>query len=279
MPEPELYETHSHTPLCKHADGLPGEYAAVAEERGLHGLTVTCHGPLPDGLSAKVRMRPSEFGAYLRLVEEARTEWEGRVDVRLGLESDFLPGLEEWADALHRKADFDYVIGSVHPHIPEYRERYHSGSWPEFHRIYFRHLAEAAETGLYDCLAHPDIVKNLGTEEWDLEALMPEIEAALDRIAQTGVAMELNTSGRFKKVAEMNPAPSILAAMKERDIPVVVGADAHMPERVGEGFLEAFRLLSETGYDETVYFLEREPVRVPIARAEQVLHAAVAQDG
>ena len=71
-----LYETHMHTPLCKHADGLPGEYAAVAEQRGLKGIIVTCHSPMPDDFSISVRMEPGQFGEYVSLVEAARREWE-----------------------------------------------------------------------------------------------------------------------------------------------------------------------------------------------------------
>ncbi|MEO0453674.1 MAG: histidinol-phosphatase [Verrucomicrobiota bacterium] len=260
-----ILETHSHTPLCKHAEGLPGEYAAVAKEKGFAGLTVTCHGPLPDGISSRVRMRPEEFDQYVELVESARKAWEGELDILLGLESDYLPGLEPWIEELHQKAEFHYILGSVHPHIPEYRERYFSGSWPELHRIYYQHLAEAAESGFYDCLAHPDIVKNLGHEEWDIMEMMPFIEEALDRIADTGVAMELNTSGINKKLPEMNPAPEILAAMRARGIKVVVGADAHVPDRVGDGYLEAYQLLLNAGYDELTFFENRQPRSVLIS--------------
>jgi len=62
--EPLLYESHCHTPLCKHASGTPSEYAAVAEQRGLKGIVITCHGPLPNGLGIEHRMAPEEFAEY-----------------------------------------------------------------------------------------------------------------------------------------------------------------------------------------------------------------------
>lgn len=269
-----LYETHSHTTLCKHAVGTPQDYAAKAWQRGLAGLVVTCHNPLPDGISASVRMEDSEFPLYVEIVAEAREIWAGRVDVRLGLEADYLPGLESWTERLLNREPFHYVIGSVHPHIREYQERFFHGDWIEFHRGYYRHLAEAAETGLYDSLGHPDIVKNLGSEWWDISVLMPDICRALDRIAATGVAMELNTSGVHKKVREMNPAPAILEKMREREIPVVIGADAHEPARVGEGFLTALDLLEQAGYREVSYFLERRRRTVPLSEARASLIAA-----
>ena len=54
MSAPVLYESHSHTPLCKHAVGDPAEYASVAEQCGLKGIIITCHGPLPDGLGIEI---------------------------------------------------------------------------------------------------------------------------------------------------------------------------------------------------------------------------------
>ncbi|HRX79610.1 MAG TPA: PHP domain-containing protein, partial [Pirellulaceae bacterium] len=117
MPEPLLFETHSHTPLCKHAVGMPTEYAAVAEARGLRGLLVTCHNPMPDGFSAGVRMSPEQFDEYVDLVAQTRDEWEGRVDVRLGLEADYFEGFEGWLERQLNSAEFHYVLGSVHPQI------------------------------------------------------------------------------------------------------------------------------------------------------------------
>lgn len=268
-----VYETHSHTPLCKHAEGEPDAYAAQAWQRGLRGLIITCHSPLPDGLSASVRMAPEEFPHYLDLVATTREAWTGKIDVRLGLETDFLPGLERWIEDLHRRADFHYILGSVHPQISEYRKRFFTGDWPEFHRGYYLHLTQAAETGLFDCLAHPDIVKNLGSEHWNLPALMPHIQRALDRIAATGIAMELNTSGLYKKVPEMNPAPAILREMRLRGIPVVVGADAHEAARVGDRYEQAYDLLEAAGYSHVSYFLERRRQDLPIAEARASLKA------
>ncbi len=275
MTEPILYDSHMHTPLCKHASGLPGEYAARAAARNLQGIIVTCHNPTEgDWLAPQVRMGVDEFGKYLALVESARAEWQGRVDVRLGLECDYLPGQEDWLAALLSRAEFDFVLGSVHPAMVEYRAAYLNGSVLAFQRMYFRHLAEAAESGLFDCLTHPDLVKNEFPDEWNLPRLMPDIERALDRIAATGVAMELNTSGLIKRIPEMNPAPAILRAMHARGIPVVIGSDSHAPHTVGGHFEAALDLLAEIGYSEVSIFLKRQRHAIPIAAARASLRPA-----
>ncbi len=274
--QPLLYESHSHTTLCKHAIGTPADYARVAANRGLRGIIFTCHCPLPDGISHAVRMQPHEYEAYVDLVASAREQFEGRVDVRLGLESDFYPGVEPWLEKLHARVPLHHVLGSVHTQVPDYRGRYFNGDFFDYQKTYFEHLAQAAETGLYDTLAHPDLVKNESPREWLLARIEPHIERALDRIAKTGVAMELNTSGVNKSLPEMNPGPRILELIRRRGIPVVIGADAHRPERVGDGYDVALRQLESLGFNEVSFFLDRKRQTVAIADALASLRLAVA---
>ena len=269
MKEAVLYEQHMHTPLCRHAIGEPEEYAAQAYERNLKGIVVTCHNPLPDGLGASVRMRPEQWDEYLEIVQRARDAWAGRVDVRLGLEVDFWPGLEPFLEKQLASAEFHHVLGSVHPQMDSYRALFWRGDIPQYQHLYFHHLAAAAESGLFDTLSHPDLIKNCDPAQWGLKRLMPDIEYALDRIAKTGVAMELNTSGLNKAISEMNPGPQILKAMNQREIPVVIGADAHSPRRVADRFEIALDLLQEAGYRHTFVTVDRKrtPVLIETARA------------
>lgn len=267
MSAPLLYESHSHTPLCKHASGEPVEYAAMAEKRGLKGIIFTCHCPLPDGVSAGVRMAPEQYEHYVELVAGARAQFAGRVDVRLGLESDYFPGMETWLEKLHARHPLHHVLGSVHMQVPEYKARYFTGDWFAYQQLYFQHLAESAETGLFDTLAHPDLVKNESPADWDFARIQPFIERALDRIARTGVAMELNTSGLQKALPEMNPGPRMLQLMRARGIPVVLGADVHVTRRVAANYADALRLLQAAGYAEISFFIDRKRQTVPITAA------------
>lgn len=255
---PILYESHCHTPLCQHAEGEPSEYAAAAERAGFKGIIFTCHCPLPDRQSETVRMSPLQYTLYHRMIAETREQFAGRVDVRVGLESDFYPGVEPWLGELHERFPLHHVLGSVHPQLGDYRRRYFQGDPVAFQRTYFEHLAQAAESGLFDTLAHPDLIKNMTPGAWDFDRIAPDIARALDRIAATGVAMELNTSGLNKAVAEMNPGREMLALMHERGIPVVLGADAHVPSRVGDRYGEALVLLQEIGFSAVYVYLERQ---------------------
>ena len=59
--------------------------------------------------------------------------------------------------------------------------------------------------------------------------------------------------------------------MRERGIPVVIGADAHVPHRVGDGYPAALRLLRAAGYSEVSYFLDRQRHTLPIQAALESL--------
>lgn len=253
-----MYDSHMHTPLCKHAKGEPEAYAAVAEKRGLQGIIFTCHNPGPAGWSTNVRMDMGQFDEYVALIERARVAYHGRVDVRLGLECDYMPGFERWLEPLLERAAFHHVLGSIHPQLDYYRAAFDDGDAAAYYATYFDNLARTAESGLFDTLSHPDLVKNVYHRQWDPVAVDRDMQNALDRIARTGVAMELNTSGLNKTIREMNPNPHMLAAMAERDIPVVLGSDAHVPQRVAADFDRALDLLADAGFTQVSYFLDRE---------------------
>ncbi len=269
---PAIYfDSHMHTPLCKHAEGHPIEYMQHGVSKNLKGIIMTCHSPMPDRFSHRVRMSPEQFGTYMEMVSEAAEEAPDGFDVLLGMESDWFPGMEPWLTELHSSADFHYILGSVHWHIPEYIDAFWKGDSSAFRIQYFEHLAESAESGLFDSLAHPDLVKNASPEDWHFETVQPHIESALDRIAASGVAMELNTSGLNKVMPEMNPGPQMLELMCSRGIPVVIGSDSHNPGRVGESFLSGLGMLEKAGYDKVSIFRERKRQDLLISKVKETI--------
>lgn len=253
-----FYDSHMHTPLCKHAWGDPEEYAAQGLRAGLKGIIFTCHCPMPNGFWPTVRMDESEFDTYVAMVARTTEKFKGKLDVWLGLESEYFPGYEKYIEQLHQRADYHFILGSVHWQAKEYLSKFENGTIEGFRRTYFNHLADSAESGLYDCLGHPDLVKNYHPDSWCFPILKDHVARCLDRIAATGVAMEMNTSGLNKSYAEMNPGNEMLGMMAERKIPVVIGSDAHRAQRVGEHFIRALESLKGVGYKEVSYFEWRQ---------------------
>ena len=115
-------------------------------------------------------------------------------------------------------------------------------------------MAEAAESGLVDAQAHPDSVKYLFPRSWRFHPIHKEIYEALDRIVASGVALEVNTSGRHKNPRELSPGPIFLSAAIERGIPLVLGSDAQDPKRVRDQFISTLGYLAERGCRESSYF-------------------------
>ena len=274
LPRPVYYDSHMHTPLCKHAEGEPEEYAEMALQRGLKGIVMTCHSPMPDHWWPEVRMDVEQLDSYIAMVARATELYAGKLDVRLGMEMDFFPGMEWWVERLNERCDFHHVLGSVHFFGRAYKEQFYKGDLLEFQRTYFSHVAESAETGLFDTLAHPDLVKNMQAGLWEanFEALEEHIAGCLDRIARTGVAMELNTSGINKANPEFNPGPPILRMMHERGIPVVLGSDSHTPRRVAADFDRALDTLEAAGYAKVSCFLARKRQDFAISDVRATLH-------
>jgi histidinol-phosphatase (PHP family) len=195
----------------------------------------------------------------------------GRTDLRLGIEADFVPGAEDRMANLLDARDFDYVVGSVHflrDHAldtDDYSVWTSGRSAEEIWREYFRTLGEAARSGLFDILAHPDLVK-----VWGRDRPFPEgdprryYELAMDGIAESGIAVEVSTAGLRKCAREIYPAPAFLAMCLEAGAPVALSSDAHRPEDVGADYDQALELLDRLGVGELCVFDRRERHLEPI---------------
>ena len=143
---------------------------------------------------------------------DAYCEFVRTTPLRLGLEVDFVPGAEDRIANLLDGRDFDYVVGSVH--FVGDRAVDHDGYdiWeldgdPDaVWRRYFEALAETARCGLFDILAHPDLVKL-----WGRARPRPErdprfyYEPAVEAISESGIAVEVSTAGLRRPVEEMYP--------------------------------------------------------------------------
>ena len=63
----------------------------------------------------------------------------------------------------------------------------------------------------------------------------------------------------------------MLGEMLKRNIPVVLGADAHDPGRVAADFENALDILSSVGYTHINIFLDRQRREIPIANVRNQL--------
>lgn len=201
-----------------------------------------------------------------------------QTDLRLGIEADFVPGGEDRMANLLQARGFDYVIGSVHflrdgaVDMDDYSVWDSGRSVEEIWRRYFQTIGESAASGLFDVLAHPDLVKYWSPTR--RERPLPEgdlrryYELAMDGIAQSGIAVEVSTAGLRKRVGEMYPAPAFLQMCVEAGAPVALSSDAHRPQDVGADYDQALELLERLGVGELCIFEQRVRRLEPIGAGE-----------
>lgn len=186
-------------------------------------------------------------------------------DLKLGIEADFIPGREDRMANLLESRDWDYVIGSVHfvgdesLDTEEFTVWTQTASADRVWKRYFETLAEAAQSGLYDILAHPDLVKVWGKDrprpDGDLRRFY---YPAMEAIAETNVAIEVSTAGLRKPVGEIYPAVEFLEMAIDAGRPIALSSDAHLPEQLGYEYERALELLDSLGVKEIAVFEKRE---------------------
>jgi len=267
-----ITDYHTHTFRCGHAVGTMRDYVDAAMRAGVTDIGLTDHlwlyfAPTAER-DSRWAMAEDQFDAHYAEMLEVREEYRGRIDVRVSVEADYVAGHEDELLAILRRYEFDYVLGSVHfmdgwlIDDPEQAHRYREERVAEIYRRYFANIRSAIRLGCFDVLAHFDLPKKFGfLPEEDLTAVVTE---TLDLAKAMDVAIEVSTGGLRKPVAEIYPAPSILRAMRSRDIPIVLSSDSHAPEEVAFAFDRSIAFVREHGYDELVVFEGRERRAVPL---------------
>jgi histidinol-phosphatase (PHP family) len=189
-------------------------------------------------------------------------------DLRLGIEADFVPGGEDRMASLLEARDFDYVIGSVHflregaVDMDDYSVWQSGRSAEEVWRRYFQTIGESARSGLFDVIAHPDLVKYWGDGDRRPEGdLRRYYELAIDGIAESGIAVEISTAGLRKPAGELYPAAAFLEMAVDAGARVALSSDAHRPEDVGADYDRALAVLEQLGVRELCVF-DRRSCRV-----------------
>ena len=144
----------------------------------------------------------------------------------------------------------DYIIGACH--FIEYDNMLlNSHDWknatPDEQNIllhlYWDKVAKAAQSGLFTWMAHLDLPKkaNLGqTDNWTATE-----RKAVDAIAKSDTAIEINTGYYHPYCYEPYPSNRILQMVRDNNIPVLVSDDAHASAQLGRHFDEAESLIKQ----------------------------------
>ncbi|NTU70307.1 MAG: histidinol-phosphatase HisJ family protein [Coriobacteriia bacterium] len=259
----ELIDCHVHTARCGHATGSVAEYVAAALAAGVVGMVFTEHLALPKEFDPQqhLSMRPEDLDGYLDDVARVAQK-HPTLQIVAGLEADYLPGrIDETIKAVQEARDrhdgVSFVLGSVHFlgdwafDDPHHVEAWDSVDVDWVWREYFDHWCDAARSGVFDCMAHPDLPKKFGHRpSFDPAEMYAEAARAA---AGGGVLIEISTAGLRKPVGELYPAPELLAAFHSAGVGVTVGSDAHDPSEVGFRIDAAYDAAARAGYTEITF--------------------------
>lgn len=259
---------HMHTPLCHHATGEPTDYAARALVLGLDEIGFSDHSPMQRDDFDDWRMAASDLEDYVERVRKARVDHPS-LQIRLGLEVDYLPGHEDWIEDLSQRHPWDYFIGSVHyvseswdldnpKKLSEWKRRPALEVWT----AYFERLTMAAESGLFDFIGHADLCKKFCF--YPDQDCTPLFRRFLQAARRRDLAIEINTSGLRKDCKEMYPSPAFMALAAEEGVALTFGSDAHAPGEVGMDFDRALDLARRCGYTHACRFAGRKRFAVEI---------------
>jgi histidinol-phosphatase (PHP family) len=265
-----VIDLHLHTSRCGHASGSISDFVDAGRAAGLTAMCFTDHLPMPPAYPQHYTMRPEEMPDYIDDVRMARalSAETGGPEILCGIEADWLPGDQEQLRAALAACEFDMVLGSVHFigdwafDDPDLVARYTSTDIDALWARYFGLVDDAVRSRLFDVLAHPDLIKKFGY----LPGLDPAAwyEDTAIALAESGVAVEVNTGGLRKPVGEVYPSLRLLEACFRRGVPATFGSDAHAPGEVASGQREARDLLAEAGYRSLVVFRDRMPEEVAL---------------
>lgn len=258
-PAPVKSDLHTHTPLCHHAEGSPEEYIAAAKSAGLSEYGISDHAPQVPEPFDDWRMAMADLPAYLDWISEARRAAKDEITVKSALECDWLAGCEPHIDTLRAFHDWDYLIGSLH-YLPgknssrwDFDNPAHLSQWQrltgqeleDIWAIYWSTYTKMVKADLFEIHGHPDLIKKFAfSPPGDLRSFY---EPAIEALAHTGKAFEINTAGWHKPCAEQYPAREFLELAAEAQIPVTINSDAHSPGEVGRDFDKAESLAQEIG--------------------------------
>jgi histidinol-phosphatase (PHP family) len=277
-----LFDYHLHTSVT--IDGRMSEMDACerAVSLGIQEIAFTNHIMLaqPD-----YTISPQAFVDHWKVIQDCQAHYPQLV-IRLGLEMDYYldrekeitATLSDYEDLIGRP--FDLVLGSVHELNGSFFSSKHVA--PAFfkgsdllglYHAYFQVVTRAAQSGLFDIMAHPDLIKKYThelTPPIPFEVYRCSVEPFIDTMIDHGVGLEVNTKGLKLSVREIYPSLDFLklylAKAREHgvDPTITLGSDAHRAEEVGHQIPETTQMLGVLGLSYLTRFDQRQRSQVSI---------------
>ena len=251
-----MIDLHNHTILCNHSNGSLEEFIKQAIKKDIRIYGFSDHAPM--NYDPKYRMNFEDMKRYENWINSLKEKYKDKIKILIGYEVDFTPFVDK--KVLERKVD--YLIGSIHFldnwgfDNPEFLSQWQDRDVDDIYKEYFKLVEELANSRYFDIVGHLDLIKVFNFKpKTDIKIVA---KRAIEAIADNKLVVEINSAGIRKKVNEPYPSISLLEMIKNSNIDITFGSDAHNPKQVGFYIKECYNIAKIMGFRKITYFENRE---------------------
>jgi histidinol-phosphatase (PHP family) len=283
-----MLDYHIHPDYSIDAKGTVEEFCEAALRKELREIAFATH------LDADLGTGDCHVRVHGKLVDTLVGEWledyettvraaakkyeDAGLKVLLGVEVDYIAGIEGILPEQFFATDFDMVLGSTHliDHLAisdkdRASKAFKKYTKEELGEKYYAALTEAANTGLFDILSHIDLYRRFGQAFYGdgiRDIWKPYLRDLVAAMKKHDVGFEINTSPLRRGQDEPMPSVSIIKALRKEGMKTVtVGSDAHMPTDIGAGIENALHLLKSIGFQKIARFEHQKPIAFDLDKA------------
>lgn len=223
---------HTHTYRCGHASGTEREYIEHAIAAGYTVIGFSEHAPhvWPDGFYSGFRIRAEQLDDYVTTLRALKEEYKDRIEVLIGFETEYYPAIFDAFLERIRPYDLDYLIMGQH-FLGNEEDDMGCYSVEDDIAVFRRFVDQTIaglKTGVFSYMAHPDMMTYSGDPA--------EYCAEMARLCEFGkrndIPMEINLLGL--KEGRRYPKEAMIRLCGEIGTPMIIGVDAHSPDRFDE---------------------------------------------
>ncbi len=270
-----ITDMHVHSHFSSDSTEQPEAIIETAISKGFSYVYFTDHHDMdfPVNINEPEMDFQLDFDSYIEKLFKLREQYQGKIEVRLGVEQGICPETAPRIATLSNQYPFDFIIGSSHltalkngdPYYPEY---YSGKTNIEAYREYFMSEVENVKlTDGFDVYGHLDYAVRYCPDpafEYHFADYKDIFEVLLKSLIEKGKGIEINTAG-ITKIGYPHPHIEALKLYKELGGEIItIGSDAHKKEDIGFGFDIAEELLKTVGFQYYTIYKNRKPTFIKL---------------